>query len=605
MPREAPYRTVGIVPTVAAFVIALIVLTVGAVIWIQWSAASRNTDSLLRDNATLMLDSIESRIDDHLTPVETYVERMARRAVAGSIALAPRIETRDVLWTSVTAAPQIDSTSILRPDLTELVVDPEHQTAELDVRDHGADPRYAALMQRIDRSDGPVWGPALRDSDMDAPAIAVWQGIRRDGALIGAWGATIPIRHLSRLLAELGRELRGTPFIVDGNGMVVAHPKLAQPLPEDRNPAGPGTPDAVDPALIGDLALDRLQGDQGTGTGGGPATPSVHEVTVPGTGTTYICYLRPFTDYGLPWRIGTWFDARHFAAPRDRLVRSVAIGLAALVVAVIASVWASRVLLAPVRGIADAAGRMARLDLRSVTPMPRSRLSELDDLAQSFNRMLRGLQAFDTYVPRKLVRRLIDDPASLESDEREVSVLFTDIVGFTTMAEGQAPQEVAEMLNDHFRVIGTCIEKFGGTIDKFVGDSLMAFWGAPERMDNTAEKASAAALELSEALRFENRRRAADGKPPVRIRVGIHTGRVLVGNIGAPGRVDYSIVGDTVNAAQRIESLAGDLISEDPVTIMISEPVARQLPADMPYVEVGTASLKGRRRPVKVYRLMT
>jgi class 3 adenylate cyclase len=115
--------------------------------------------------------------------------------------------------------------------------------------------------------------------------------------------------------------------------------------------------------------------------------------------------------------------------------------------------------------------------------------------------------------------------------------------------------EIADFLNHHFALVAKCVEAEGGTVDKYIGDSVMAFWGAPEPQPDHTERACRAAIGVSIALKSDNMARKREGKPPVRVRIGVHTGEVVVGNIGAPGRINYTIVGDTVNAASRLEQL--------------------------------------------------
>ena len=175
--------------------------------------------------------------------------------------------------------------------------------------------------------------------------------------------------------------------------------------------------------------------------------------------------------------------------------------------------------------------------------------------------MLAGSSGFQTYLPKSLVRRLMQRGhiANVLSEQREVTVLFTDISNFTGFSENLPADGVAAFLNRHFTLLVKCVEEEGGTIDKYVGDSLMAFWGAPDSQPDHAERAFSAALNMALAIRRENTARQAAGLEPIRIRIGLHSGPAVVGNIGAPGRVNYTVVGDTVNVARRMESLSKSL----------------------------------------------
>jgi len=140
-------------------------------------------------------------------------------------------------------------------------------------------------------------------------------------------------------------------------------------------------------------------------------------------------------------------------------------------------------------------------------------------------------------------------------------------------------------------------------VDKYIGDSIMAFWGAPAAADDHAERACRAALAMRRAIALDNELRAARGAAPVRMGVGIHTGTAIVGNIGAPGRINYTLVGDTVNVAQRVEQLTKVYGMADAVEILVSDAVAGRLGAEFRTALLGSHELRGRQRVVEVLRL--
>ena len=221
--------------------------------------------------------------------------------------------------------------------------------------------------------------------------------------------------------------------------------------------------------------------------------------------------------------------------------------------------------------------------------------------------MLDGLRWFERYVPKTLVSRLmrVQGRNAVVSHQREVTVLFTDIVGFTGLSERMSATQVADLLNDHFSLLAACIEAEGGTVDKFIGDSVMAIWGAPESYHDGAARACRAALAIADAVRADNAMRGRPGKPRVRVRIGVHTGPVVVGNIGSPGRVNYTVVGDTVNTAKRLDELGKVLADDDEtVPILISAETADALDGfDME--PMGARRIRGRSEPVRVFALKT
>jgi adenylate cyclase len=187
--------------------------------------------------------------------------------------------------------------------------------------------------------------------------------------------------------------------------------------------------------------------------------------------------------------------------------------------------------------------------------------------------MVAGLRSFALYVPRRLVLGLIQrgDVTRLDVETREVTVMFTDIVGFSGRAEGLSGAEVARFLNHHFALLTARIEAEGGTVDKFIGDAVMAFWGAPEEQPDHAARAARAALAIAEDLRRDNA-----GRPdPVRVRIGLHSGPAVVGNIGAATRMNYTLVGETVNAAARLQELGKRIAPGAEAVVLVSAATRR------------------------------
>lgn len=211
------------------------------------------------------------------------------------------------------------------------------------------------------------------------------------------------------------------------------------------------------------------------------------------------------------------------------------------------------------------------------------------------------------YVPRPVSRRLLRgrDSATALPRTREVTVMFTDIAGFTTFAARRAPEEVTRFVNEHFTLLTALVEAEGGTLAQFAGDSVMAFWGAPDPQPDHAARACRVALAIAGALEEENARRALTGDDAVRIRIGINTGTVIAGNVGAPGRSHYGLVGDTVNATQRIEQLGKAVCTDRPTAaILVSANTRRKAGEAFRFLDVGTHGLRGRAGSERIFRLL-
>ncbi len=267
----------------------------------------------------------------------------------------------------------------------------------------------------------------------------------------------------------------------------------------------------------------------------------------------------------------------------------------------VAAFFLGRMLRAPITQLAEAATMLQALSLDRVPALPRSHLRELDDAMRAFNAMVGGLKAFALYVPRDLLRHLLarGDPAAIASETREVTVMFTDIVGFTSRTERLSAEDTATFLNHHFALVSRCIEAEGGTIDKYIGDASMALWNAAETQPDHAARAVRAAQAIRAALDADN----AGRELPVRLCIGVHSGPVVVGNIGSATRMNYTVVGDTVNTANRLESLGRELLPDAEVAVLLSAATVAALPAGLPVVSLGHHILRGRDEPTEVFTL--
>jgi adenylate cyclase len=225
-------------------------------------------------------------------------------------------------------------------------------------------------------------------------------------------------------------------------------------------------------------------------------------------------------------------------------------------------------------------------------------------------REIRGI--FSAYVSDVVVDRIIANPelARLGGERREVTILFCDIRGFTTYAEQNSPEEVVAVLNEYFGMTTEVILKWEGTLDKFIGDAVMAFWNAPVQQRNHAERAVRCALDMARGMDELRRKWAAEGKTALDFGIGLNTGEVLVGNVGAERKMDYTVIGDHVNLAARVESLNKEYGSR----ILVTEETARRCPGlldgtafghlEVEVTSVGAVTVKGKSRPVTIFRLL-
>ena len=219
---------------------------------------------------------------------------------------------------------------------------------------------------------------------------------------------------------------------------------------------------------------------------------------------------------------------------------------------------------------------------------------------------------FASYVTPKIVEQLSKNPelAKLSGERKEITVLFSDVRGFTTFSESRQPEEVVARLNEYMSAMTDIIFSFDGTVDKFVGDEIMAFWGAPLPQEDQAERAVLCAAKMVSRLREMQQQWAREGKAPLDMGIGINTGEVVVGNMGAEGRkMDYTIIGDSVNLGARVETLTRNynahiLISEYTYKKLMGRVDAGKAALDgVGFKELDSVKVKGKAQPVVIYRV--
>ncbi|MFK7862689.1 MAG: adenylate/guanylate cyclase domain-containing protein [Pseudohongiellaceae bacterium] len=269
---------------------------------------------------------------------------------------------------------------------------------------------------------------------------------------------------------------------------------------------------------------------------------------------------------------------------------------AVILISLVAVVLLARSVTNPLEKLALAVQKIEEGDYNK--PVVVTSKDEIGDLANSVNSMAQGLaekekvrDLLGKVVSQEIAEQLLNNPVELGGEEKVVTILFSDIRGFTSFCEGLRPQKVLEELNHVLSTISNIIERNNGVVDKFQGDAVMALFGAPIQSDNDASNAMKAALEIMEALSKLDSRLAAC--------IGVNTGLVVAGNLGSSNRLNYSVIGDTVNLSARLESLTrlygvSNIVSE---ASMLAAP-------QFSYMELDTVCVAGKSQAVRIFELL-
>jgi class 3 adenylate cyclase len=325
-------------------------------------------------------------------------------------------------------------------------------------------------------------------------------------------------------------------------------------------------------------------------------------------GIEYDQFLQINTPLKLSGRVVAILMLNKFAKPvadavQERTIRLVSLTVAILIAGLILFGLISSRMLRLLKDLTNAADKVSQGNLDVTLPEPKSQ-DEVGRLVFSFNHMIEGLRqrdfirdTFGRYISEEVVDELLTSPDGLKlgGELREITLLVSDLRGFTSMSSRMAPHEVIEVINGYLEHMIDIIARFGGTVDEFQGDGILAFFGAPIEVEDGPERAVACAIEMQKAMEAVNAGQRRRGLPELLMGIGVNTGEVIVGNIGSEKRTKYGAIGTTINTAYRIESnTVGAQILISPSTYGYVKDI----------VEIGgtfDAQFKGLEEPVKVY----
>ena len=448
--------------------------------------------------------------------------------------------------------------------------------------DTGYDPRTRPFYRLAAAARGGVWTPPYVFEGQNVPGITYALPLTAAGELRGVFTIDFDLARLSELTRELRFSPHGRVVVLTDDDIVLAHPTAPVVVAAA---AAAGKPALVPARELADPAVHALLARRG-------AT----ELEI--DGTPHLARWLPIRLEGrAPWQVLAIAPEADFTTGlRGRVASSLLISLVAVVVAVCVAWVLARRVSRPLVGLAGEMAKVGEFRIDGGAPPP-SMFREIDAMNVALARMKGGLASFTRYVPRDLVRAVMasGQPAELAGDTRELTVYFSDLAGFTTIAESRTPDELVKLLGAYFDAMSQVIAAEQGTLDKYLGDGIMAFWGAPLPLPDHAARACAA------ALRCHRRVRELDARGvKLAMRIGIATGEVLVGNIGSSERLNYTVMGDTANLAARLESLnkqygTGLMIGESTFEAARGTIVARPL---------DVVAVKGKARGVRVYELL-
>lgn len=576
-------------------------VSLGLVLWLTLGTARENTLQLLRDKAALVLSLVEAKTVQYLSPAEALTEEVAARIQRHELAIGDPEALASALRYALAAAPQLNAAAFTGVDGWMVSVFRRRDgTVGWSREQWPSDGVVARAMQPLLDGDDPVagWGEPTHVAAAGVTMMFFARPAWRDGQMVGAVVATVAVPDLSRFIAEIDTPGEIGTFILYGQDRVMAHRALVEPGPlTSVDSPLPSLVAVNDPAL----ALMWAAGWEERSL----ASFGIEAHSTAGPDGNYVYLYEPLlASRSTPWLIGGYFRAEDIGRQWMALNRVTMIAGGLLLLSLLGAVVLARKLARPATQIADTARAVSALKLDNIRPMSGSRIRELDDAERSLNAMVAALGCFVRYLPKDLVDYVLLHPDRDigRPQRRPMTIMFTDISGFTTLAEDLDPEQAGALLNEHFADLEACIRATGGVIDKYMGDGLLAFWGAPEPMTDHPRRAVDAAIAMARAVRARNGKAAL----PLRLRVGIATGDILVGDLGAPTRTNYTVIGDAVNVAQRLLEM-GHVAAPDHETVIVttSACIARIAPEQRPRLRpLGEHQVRGRHGMVELVEVL-
>jgi len=586
-PTRRPPRTVAIRWSLFRNLVALIVLVVGAVLVTTLHTARQHAESVSRTLIDRTLEHSRSELEHFFAPVVSDVQTARRWAELGLVDIEDPAAFNRLFMPLLREAPQVSAInigdangrgiSLLR--LGEVWrtrrVDPTTQGDRLTYTEWSDestpirswsvdeptdeeryDPRtrawYVVAREGAseDEPDTVFWTDPYAFFTTGEPGITAAVNLDRPGEAPLVLAIDVLLEDLSEFTRDLQVSPGGLAMLHSDSGHVVGLPGA------DRFEAAHERREAL-LAHIGDLAVPVLSDAIAAHAqleSGDPETLRIHsqdeahwvgahDFPVDPTRSLRMLVIVPEKDL-----LG--------AIERERLLVG-AIALVALAIASAMALLLARRYAAPLRQLVGRSDRVRELDLEPGEPI-RSRIREVSQLAQAQEEMRSALDSFVRYVPADVVRELVQrgEAARIGGVRQELTILFTDVAGFTGIAESMSPEALTAHMSQYFEEMLSIIRADGlGTVDKLVGDAIVAFWGAPLADPEHASHCVDAVLRCVARLEALNESWQSQGLPTLPTRFGVSTGPVVVGNVGAPSRLSYTALGDAVNVGSRVEGL--------------------------------------------------
>lgn len=631
--RKPTASNIRLRPSIVLLFVVLVVPIFTAMLWFTYTTNDKMTRSSARDLMERFRFEATTNTQNLLKPLETMVSTAATLASAQPAYFRDAVSTqylKDILAHSDT----VSSAYVGFNDGTFRMV--MRTPAGLKIHDKVVPSESGYAYRWLDRSVpantvdtfsfrdkqdkevgmsqvAAVYDPRLRDWYKDAaikkgtalstpyifsssglPGITIASPFYKDGALSGVVAVDITLDNLSQFLAARVVSPGAMSLIIDEQEKVIANSNLKEQvklIDKKVNLKHIGALDSDLPALA--MVQQSKASDKNNFTFEHPSSNEEYAVS----------FSSFASDANKRWQILILAPLDDFSGPlKENNRRLLIFGTLAIILQILFIYFLSRLIAKPLEKLEKKVNDVRELKPANDNTVIESPIREIASLSRAVDTLDNAVRSFAAFVPVGLVKHLIesDQQLKLGGQSRFLTMMFCDVQAFSKLAESSPSNELLVRISAYLEAVTLAVNEEQGTIDKFIGDAAMAFWGAPAPLDDHAWHACAAAIRISQRMAVLNAQWVSEGLEPLQVRIGIHCDAVVVGNIGSKHRMSYTVMGDAVNLTSRLE----DINKEYGTQITVSHAIFREVGERLNLRPINEVSVKGKRSTLQIYELL-
>jgi adenylate cyclase len=433
------------------------------------------------------------------------------------------------------------------------------------------------------------------------PTLSATTPVMLGGALIGWHSQSFALESIAKFLSTSRISSNSEAFIIDETGTILVRTKFDQGFTVEKGTFKPRKLSEFVGTPLPFLAAEHLKmNEKGREK---DREKIIHFAHGPDK-KDYIAKFTPIkNDFGKHWEVMTLAPMEDFLEPLNQINKKLIIFAALLsLLSMLIYFYLSRIVSRPIELITLDIKRLLEFNLEPGRKDTRSLIDEISILSDAVRKLKNTLNAFTSYVPRDLVNDLLKSGKEIEigGESRYLTILFSDLEDFSGLSEVTPSRDLLKRVSSYLELMTFAIKEENGTVDKFIGDAVMAFWGAPLINQHHGYLACVAAIKSKRRMTLLNEGLIAENKRPLKVRIGIHSDAVLVGNIGSPERLSYTVMGDGVNVASRLEGVN----KEFGTAICVSHAVFKEAGERLRVRPIDQIMVKGRKGEILIYELM-